>query len=136
AAVVLTATAAFVVIGAFGLLVGTQATQVARDLPSYQGNIAEKLRDLREASPEGGVIDRLTLMFQSLRAEVESDEGGETSAAPEVPVVEIRQPAPSAFEVARDVLGPLIGPIGKAGLVVVLVIFILLARADLRNRLI
>ena len=136
AAVVLTATIAFVVIGAFGLLVGTQATQLARDLPSYQGNIAEKLRGFREASPPGGAIDRLTQMFQSLRAEVESEEGDESPAAAEVPVVEIRQPAPSAIEVARDVVGPLIGPIGKAGLVVVLVIFILLEREDLRNRLI
>lgn len=135
-AVILTASIAFVVIGAFGLLVGTQATQVARDLPSYQENIAEKLRDLRDASPRGGLIDRLTEMVRALRAEVETDEARESAGTPEVPVVEIREPPPSAFEVAREVLGPLLGPIGKAGLVVVLVIFILIEREDLRNRLI
>src|SRR5690606_22393395 len=135
-AVILTASIAFVVIGAFGLLVGTQATQVARDLPSYQENIAEKLRDLRDASPRGGLIDRLTEMVRALRAEVETDEARESAGTPEVPVVEIRESPPSAFEVAREVLGPLLGPIGKAGLVVVLVIFILIEREDLRNRLI
>jgi len=137
AAVIATASMAFVVIGAFGLLVGTQATQLARDLPSYQENIAEKLRDFREASPRGGLIDRLTEMFRALRAEVETDDDAEDATnTPEVPVVEIREPPPSPFKVARDVLGPLLAPIGKAGLVVVLVIFVLLEREDLRNRLI
>src|SRR5690606_7275881 len=95
AAVIATATMAFVVIGAFGLLVGTQAAQLARDLPSYQENIAEKLRDFREASPRGGLIDRLGEMFRALRAEVETDEAEGAADAPEVPVVEIREPAPS-----------------------------------------
>ena len=136
AAVIMTATIAFAVIGAFGLLVGTQATQLARDLPSYQENIAEKLRDFRDASPRGGLIDRLIDMFRALRAEVEADGTEGADGARGVPVVEIREPPPSAFEVARDLLGPLLGPIGKAGLVVILVIFILLEREDLRNRLI
>src|SRR5690606_39848756 len=90
AAVVLTATIAFLVIGAFGLLVGTQATQLARDLPSYQDNIAEKLRGVREASPPGGVIDRLTQMLRSLRAEVETEEPDQAEDAEEIPVVDPR----------------------------------------------
>jgi predicted PurR-regulated permease PerM len=133
AAVVLTVLVAFALIGGFGLLVGTQATQLASELPTYQNNIAEKLRGLREASPRGGVVEGLTGMFEALRDEVESDEDEEP---PEYPIVEVRQPPRSAFDVLRDVASPLLGPIGKLGLVIVLVIFILLEREDLRNRLI
>lgn len=134
AAVLLTVTIAFALIGGFGLLVGTQAAQLARDLPTYQGNIAEKLRDMRDAAPSGGVIERLTTMFEALRAEVETPD--DDAQASDFPIVEIRQPAPTAFEVLREVAAPMVGPIGKAGLVIVLVIFVLLEREDLRNRLI
>src|SRR5690606_3185155 len=133
AAVVVTAAVAFAVLGAFGLLVGSQAADLATELPGYQSNIAEKLRSLREAAPGGGVADRLSEMFRSLRAEVEADAPTEPA---EFPVVEIREPPPTAFDVLRDLAAPLVGPIGKAGLVVVLVVFILLEREDLRNRLI
>lgn len=135
-AVMTTAAVAFALIGGFALLVGSQGAQLARDLPSYQTNITEKLRDMRQASPSGGVVDRLASMLQALRSEVEADGEPEAAETPEIPVVEMREPPPSAFDVIREVAAPLVGPVGKAGLVVVLVIFILLEREDLRNRLI
>src|SRR5690606_923594 len=44
-----TAAMGFGLIGGFGVVVGTQATEGARGLPSYQTNIIEKLRTFREA---------------------------------------------------------------------------------------
>ncbi len=134
AAVVIVAAGAFLLIGAFGLLVGAQVTQLATELPDYQSNITAKLRSLREAAPGGGVVDRASRMVQELREEL--DEGQEAAAESQVPVVRIEEPPLSPIEVIAEVAGPLIGPIGKAGIVVVLVIFILLEREELRNRLI
>jgi predicted PurR-regulated permease PerM len=42
----------------------------------------------------------------------------------------------SATEIAHDILGPLISPLASAAMVIVFVIFMLLKREDLRNRLI
>lgn len=47
------------------------------------------------------------------------------------------EPAPrSAVQAATDLIGPLLAPVGTAGLVFVFVIYILLERNDLRDRLI
>ncbi|MDZ4820214.1 MAG: AI-2E family transporter [Planctomycetota bacterium] len=42
----------------------------------------------------------------------------------------------SAMQIARNVVGPILGPLGTAAIVLVFVIFMLLEREDLRNRLI
>src|SRR5690606_4336767 len=129
AAVVIVAAGAFLLIGAFGLLVGAQVPQLATELPDYPSNITANLRSLREAAPGGGVVDRASRMVQELREEL--DEGQEAAAESQVPVVRIEEPPLSPIEVIAEVAGPLIGPIGKAGIVVVLVIFILLEREEL-----
>ena len=137
-AVLLTALATFLVTGAIGLLIGAQVTQLAAELPSYQTNVILKLRSLSDAAPSGGVFERLSSMVDTLRAEVDAVTG-DNAPAPEtenVPVVEVRMPERSAFEVLTEYATPIIGPAGKAGLVVVLVIFMLLEREALRNRLI
>lgn len=59
-------------------------------------------------------------------------EGDETGAVP-VQIVGVRQ---SAFEQIQDVLGPIVEPLGTAGIVIVLSIFILLSRENLRDRII
>jgi predicted PurR-regulated permease PerM len=136
-AVLATAAAAFLVIGALGLLIGVQATQLATELPAYQSNIVAKLRGLREAAPSGGVFERLSEMVETLRAELAAaTPAPPPSDAPEIPIVQVQQPPLSAFNVIAELAGPLLGPVGKSGLVIVLVIFMLLEREELRNRLI
>lgn len=135
ASVLLVAIGAFTLLGAFGLLVGAQVTSLAAELPSYQTNITSKLRDLRAAAPgRNGVVERASSVVQELREEL--GDGPEVSEPGDVPVMQIREPPLSPFEVIADVAAPLLGPIGKAGIVIVLVIFILFERQDLRNRLI
>ncbi|HEX3553071.1 MAG TPA: AI-2E family transporter [Thermoanaerobaculia bacterium] len=56
-----------------------------------------------------------------------------TVTAP-VPVTVV-EPPPSPFAVLRTALSPLLRPLGTAGLVVVFVIFMLIRREDLRDRL-
>ena len=50
--------------------------------------------------------------------------------------MQIVPPPPNALGVIRGLFGPLIGPLGTAGIVVVFVIFMLLQREDLRDRLV
>ena len=50
--------------------------------------------------------------------------------------VEVHEPRPSPWNEIQTYLGPLVGPIGTAGMVLVFVIFILLERENLRDRLI
>ena len=50
--------------------------------------------------------------------------------------VEIHQPEPTPFQLIVQVVGPLLQPLATAGIVVVLVIFFLLQRQDLRDRFI
>jgi predicted PurR-regulated permease PerM len=47
-AVVVTVTLAFVAIGLFSFVVATQVSTLAQNIPTYQSNILEKVRALRE----------------------------------------------------------------------------------------
>ncbi len=133
-AVLLVALLAFLVVGALALLLGVQAMQLAAELPSYQTNLITKLESMEEAAPSGGVLDRLSHMFEALRAEAMEPDPDEPP--PEVPVVQVQETPLSVYQVISQLAAPLVGPIGKAGIVVVLVIFMLLEREDLRNRVI
>jgi hypothetical protein len=58
-------------------------------------------------------------------------------AGPVAPVpVEVRQPDPGALESLRTLISPLVHPLATTGIIIIFVIFILLQREDLRNRLI
>lgn len=161
AAVLLAVLLAFVVLLGVGVMMGRQASSLAENLPSYQSSISAKLAGLKVS---GGLIDRVSATMeelgQSLRREqavaprglpgdlpapppsaaAPTDAAGataESAATPREPMpVVIRQPEPSAFETLRSVAGPLIHPLATSGIVLVLVIFILLYREDLRDRLI
>ena len=50
--------------------------------------------------------------------------------------VEVRQPPPTALESIAALMAPLLHPLMTTGIVIIFVIFTLLQREDLRNRLI
>ena len=120
-------------IGGIGLLIGSQIVELARNLPTYQQNIANKIRSLKEGIPGGNIFDHAADTIRDLEKELGRDkaiDSGQPKTAPEVRVRENRT--------TLDVLGnwamPLLGPVGTAGLVLILVIFFLLGREDLRDR--
>jgi predicted PurR-regulated permease PerM len=58
-------------------------------------------------------------------------------AIPTTPVpVEVRQPDPGALQSLQALISPLLHPLATTGIIIIFVIFILLQREDLRNRLI
>ncbi|MBA2351862.1 MAG: AI-2E family transporter [Burkholderiales bacterium] len=140
AAVIAAVAVSFAVIGAIGALVGEQLVKLAGEIPQYQHNLKQKIGSFRVT--DGGVIDQIGNMVDELQndlaaqAETAAQNAGSGGAAKPKPIpVEVYEPAPTSFEVLGDTLGALAGPIGTAGLVIVFVIFMLLQREDMRERL-
>jgi predicted PurR-regulated permease PerM len=144
----------FVALLGLGSIVATQVVDLAENLPRYEWNLRTKIRDLRIAIPSGGIVERTSDMLRDLGEELEEATAPEKSGAasgraaqsgrepergreappPEPVLVQVREPAPSPLQTLEEVAGPLVAPIATAGLVVVFVIFMLLQREDLRDR--
>jgi predicted PurR-regulated permease PerM len=142
-AVVLVVAFAFTVILGIGTLVGQQVTTLTHNLPVYQYNIEEKIRSAREFVG-GGTLERISNFLGDLNQEArKKSDTPQRGAAPQpaedfakpIPV-EVHQPGATPMQVAERVLQPLVDPLTTAGLVVIFVIFFLLQRQSLRDRLI
>ena len=117
-------------LAAIGWIVTQQITGLVQELPAYQSNIRQKIRDVRSAG-KGGPVEVVQKTVEDIASQIEERPPG-TSARPV-----IVQPAQvSGLWSFPALLTPLLGPLSTAGLVVALVIFMLLEREDLRNRLI
>ena len=137
AAVLAAVAVAFALIGVFVMMVAGQMGELAQELPTFQSNIVKKLETLQETGSENGVVARLSRMAAEINAQIVTvaPEAGSTAAANAplaVEVVENRGP----FETLGDIALPLIKPIATAGLVIVVVVFMLLERDELRDRFI
>ena len=146
-AVVTVAVLAFGVIFAVGSLLAGQLSQLAGDLPQYQSTISQKISSLRAQTAGRGTLERASEMLKDLGQELDRPKSGSLpvpsastalpTAPPAQPVpVEVRQPDPGALESLRSLIAPLIHPLATTFIIVIFVIFILLQREDLRNRLI
>ena len=131
--------AAFAVVAMFSFIVATQVSEVAQNAPTYQANIVAKIRSLKESGTESGIIDRLSRVVERVGREINQPEQSAVPSAekpkPDPLLVEIFTPQ-RPIETLRNLIAPLIGPLATAGLVVVVVIFMLLEREDLRDRFI
>jgi predicted PurR-regulated permease PerM len=133
---------AFAIIAGLAMAMVGQATQLAGDLPIYQSTMREKIASLKGSDPGTGVLSRAADVLQDLSKELDRPNTPPStrlpSAVPETrPIpVEIHQPQPGALETLRAFLTPLIQPLTTTGIVLIFVVFILLAREDLRNRFI
>lgn len=134
-AVSLTVATAFIVIAAFAFLVATQVSNLAQNIPTYQSNVIEKIRSLKELGAGGGIIERLTGAAERVGQELQA--GTQTPEAPgqkPLPVEIVAHESP--IDLLRNIVMPLVSPFATAGLIVVVVIFMLLEREDLRDRFI
>lgn len=137
ASVLTTVLMAFAAIGIFVLVVAGQVGQLAEELPKFQDNIVSKLEALQTAGPENGVVARLSRMAAEMNAQIAAVVPAGGGAAPSdgplaVEVIENR----STLETLQDLVVPLVKPVATAGLVIVVVVFMLLERDELRDRFI
>jgi predicted PurR-regulated permease PerM len=130
-AVLVVVTVVFAVLGSGAWVVARQMDHLAGELPAYRQNIRAKIADIRGAG-KGGTVEKLQETIEDIKTDL-----GKTDAP--------RRPAPRPVVVATDDggnygefswLAPILGPAGTGGLVLVTVIFMLLERRDLRDRLI
>jgi predicted PurR-regulated permease PerM len=130
-AVLITVTLVFLVLGLAGWGLVRQMENLAEDLPGYRVNILAKIADVRGAG-KGGAVEKLQETIEDIRTDLGKTDAPLGRATPSVMVT---SELVSAFP-AIAWLGPIVGPLGTAALVVVLVVFMLLERRDLRDRLI
>ena len=146
-AVGIVVTLAFAIIFGLGWMLSHQVAQLASDLPRYQHVLAGKISALRKSAESSGTFDNIAGALKGIEDEISQRAGPvpEGTAAtpsleepaPDKPIpVEIRKPEPRAFEILQSVLGTVLPPLATAGIVILFVIFILLQREDLRDRLV
>jgi predicted PurR-regulated permease PerM/methylmalonyl-CoA mutase cobalamin-binding subunit len=149
AAVLLVAAMIFSVIAMAGWVLTRQLVDLAARLPDYKVNIETKIHSLQ--LPSGGVFKRLSQTVEELKKDLRgSDEptvsqsSGKPATAvalpvkapPKLPVQVVETSEANPLQLLQVIISPLLGPLGTTGLVVLLVIFMLLKREDLRSRLI
>ncbi|HEY0291123.1 MAG TPA: AI-2E family transporter, partial [Hansschlegelia sp.] len=145
--VIIVALFAFAILFGLSAMIAGQVGQLAADLPEYQSTMREKAQSIREATGGSRTLERAGDLLQILGQELNAPSAqGETIAADGKPMadplkagkplpVEIHQPAPTPLQNMQAIIQPLVHPLATAGIVMVFVIFILLQREDLRNRL-
>lgn len=133
---------AFIAIVALSGLITTQVKELATELPKYESTMMKKVEALRQITT-GGTLQRVINFASNLSQTVDQNRktaqaSPETYGAsgPQPMTVVVRQPEPTPLETLGRILAPLIHPLATTGIVVVFVIFILLQRDDLRNRMI
>jgi len=153
AAVLLVVALIFTVTGAAGWLVTRQLVDLATKLPEYKGNITTKLHAFR--TPKNGAFTKFSETVDELKQELPGGSGPpalvitQEAGKPQTAIASPPNPTPQAvsvkvvesskanpFELVQTIITPLLGPLGTAALVLVLVICMLFQREDLRNRLI
>ncbi|MEO5894855.1 MAG: AI-2E family transporter [Vicinamibacterales bacterium] len=130
-AVLLVVTLVFAAIGLAGWGLTRQMDHLVQDLPGYRANIRTKIADVRGAG-KGGTVEKLQETLEAIKTDLGNVE--EPKGTVSRPVMVTSNPATGFSEFAW--LGPLVGPLGTAGLVAAMAIFMLLERRDLRDRLI
>ncbi len=132
---------ALVVLSGIGLLVVGQVVDLTEQLPAYRTNMRNKIEALK--SQGNGPFSRAVGTLREMADEVTAVDAtpapnqGRPRTAPERPMrVQVVDSTGTWGQAARSVFGPLLAPLGMAAVVVVFVLFILMERTELRDRII
>lgn len=125
---------AFASIGLATWALATQFKHLAVDLPNHTSEVKKKISALQ--IQDGSTLSRLTDMFKEIFPETEVAVIPKDGDANAPPAIVIKQEAGTPFSSASEMIRPVVEPLATAALVVVLVMFLLLRREDVRFRLI
>ncbi|MGE5610507.1 MAG: AI-2E family transporter [Bacillota bacterium] len=145
-AALLATSISFVIIGAIGWIVWSQLIDLASKMPQYQDNIHAKIDSLGKTA--GGMLSKATGIFSQISHDLSL--ATQPSARPATPAsvpleasstaqpvrVELVEHPPTPARLMLEAIGPILVPLGNAGLVIVFVIFFLIQQEDLRDRVI
>jgi predicted PurR-regulated permease PerM len=138
-AVIAAVVVALSIVTALGATIGLQLAGLATELPRYQTTVSQKMSSLRE-----GALGRLPDLVknvgrqfeQAAQEEPKAPAPADARANPGPMPVEVHEPELTPLQLARSVLVPLVEPLATIGIVFVVLVFILLQREDLRDRMI
>ena len=144
-AVILTVLAALGLIGALGTLIGMQAASLSVNAPDYAKAIEAKVGAVQTLAT--GKIDALTKALGGGRKPPRGPAGVAprldrplsigAGPGPRPPVlVEVAPPKTTPVSVARTILAPIVGPLETLFIVLMVAIFVLMQKEDLRDRFI
>jgi predicted PurR-regulated permease PerM len=139
---------ALAVILALGGLIGTQVAELADEVPRYALTIQQKVDMLQQL-----VLSRVTRLTSGLGHRpdhVDAAANTKPNAAPAGPLsatppaidaqkpipVEVHQPDLTAIQLAQRIVTPVVEPLSTTAIVLIVSVFILLQREDLRDRMI
>jgi len=131
----------FIVLGTAGWVVTRQGLDLMARLPDYRANIEKKVQAL--ALPEDSPVKRFSQMVGDVESEIP---GIATPPGKVAPVPLVRRPGAGAPPPAsgavdpllqlRWLVSPFVGGLATTGVVMILVVFMLLKREDIRARFI
>lgn len=135
-AVLVTAILGFTVLGVLAWTAAVQMTHLAPKIPEYQHNIEAKLKSVNEYAI--ATLSKMTRTAQGMDQNLSPPERASmpqgTNALPYS--VRVLSSPTSPLQVFGGMFGTLIEVLGATGIVVVLVVFFLVRREDLRDRFI
>jgi len=109
-----------------------QAYNLSLEIPTYRDNIVSKVRSMTPRAL-GHWQDAQRMLGAVSGQLAKQTQANPASAQRPIPV-EVREPAPAPLEFLEKIAGSVLGPLSSAVVVLVFVIFILLGREDLRDR--
>jgi predicted PurR-regulated permease PerM len=138
-AVLVAVTISFSIIGLVLAVMASQVSLVVESLPGYQSNIITKLDAWTPEEGSSNVLGRIVEMMSRISSEVtgvlsatSSMQGADAAEPVAVAVVEHQ----SLWQMLQAMLFPIISPLVTVGLIIVVVIFMLMEREELRDRFI
>ncbi len=127
-AVILVVGLVFSVLGGTGWVIAQQVIALGSELPQYRGNLMRKTAELRGAGRHG-VLAEVQTTAKEVMGELQKEQSAKGEAKP-LPVVVKTEPG-GIWQLPR-----ILEALGSAGFVIVLVIFMMLERHEIRNRFI
>jgi predicted PurR-regulated permease PerM len=132
---------AFFLFFVLGSIMARQVGHLAKDLSRYEATISAKIERL-QGFGTGGTLERAQQVLEDLSKQL----GGGEQKPLQQPIaqeeertpipVEVREPKGALLHVLSRLINPLLGPLANTAIIIVFVIFILMMREDLRDRLI
>lgn len=120
-----------------GALIGTQVADLATQLPNYRGTLESKVANLRDTAlaPISRAISRFDTQSEKPQSSATENDGTPDSDSGPKPVpVIVQQPPLSPVQVGEKVLTPILHPAATVVIMLVVTIFALLYREDIRDR--
>jgi predicted PurR-regulated permease PerM/methylmalonyl-CoA mutase cobalamin-binding subunit len=124
-----------VLIGGLTYLVASQLLDLAGSLPKYRSNLIARVASLK--THENNPLRLAVQTISEVTAALNKPEDNAPTTDKAHPLrVEVIQPADGSIQMLLGVVWPIVGPLGNTAVVIVIVILMLMAGEDLRDRLI